>query len=110
VQVHVDGSMCGVSIGRRGPMHRQSLLRAFAKKARQRECLPLVDLSHVQPLRITTNQQAIIDVFRVINRYVSNLAPMSGVFFPDRPAPVIRNITRPRLIGSATASRPSMPH
>ena len=39
---------------------------------------------------ITTNQAAIINLFRVINRYVGNLAPMPGVF-PDYPAPVIRN-------------------
>ena len=38
---------------------------------------------------ITTNQAAIINLFRVINRYVGNLAPMPGVF-PDYPAPVIR--------------------
>jgi hypothetical protein len=31
---------------------------------------------------ITTNQAAIITLFRVINRYVGNLAPMPGVF-PD---------------------------
>jgi putative SOS response-associated peptidase YedK len=39
---------------------------------------------------ITTNQEAIQRLFRVINRYVGNLAPMPGVF-PDYPAPVIRN-------------------
>jgi hypothetical protein len=39
---------------------------------------------------ITTNQAAIIALFRVVNRYVGNLPPMSGVF-PDYPAPVIRN-------------------
>jgi putative SOS response-associated peptidase YedK len=39
---------------------------------------------------ITTNQAAIIALFRVINRYVGNLAPIPGVF-PDYPAPVIRN-------------------
>ena len=39
---------------------------------------------------ITTNQEAILRLFRVINRYVGNLAPMPGVF-PDYPAPVIRN-------------------
>ena len=39
---------------------------------------------------ITTNQEAIIRLFRVINRYVGNLAPMPGVF-PDYPAPVVRN-------------------
>jgi putative SOS response-associated peptidase YedK len=39
---------------------------------------------------ITMNQAAIIALFRVMNRYVGNLPPMSGVF-PDYPAPVIRN-------------------
>jgi hypothetical protein len=39
---------------------------------------------------ITTNQAAIVALFRVVNRYVGNLAPMPGVF-PDYPAPVIRN-------------------
>jgi putative SOS response-associated peptidase YedK len=37
---------------------------------------------------ITTNQAAIIALFRVLN--VGNLPPMPGVF-PDYPAPVIRN-------------------
>jgi putative SOS response-associated peptidase YedK len=39
---------------------------------------------------ITTNEAAIIALFRVINRYVGNLPPMPGVF-PDYPAPVVRN-------------------
>jgi putative SOS response-associated peptidase YedK len=39
---------------------------------------------------ITTNQAAIITLFRVMNRYVGNLPPMPGVF-PDYPAPVVRN-------------------
>jgi putative SOS response-associated peptidase YedK len=39
---------------------------------------------------ITTNQQAILALFRMINRYEGNLPPMPGVF-PDCPAPVIRN-------------------
>src|SRR3954451_25410750 len=39
---------------------------------------------------ITTNQAAIIALFRLLNRYVGNLAPMPGVF-PDYPAPVVRN-------------------
>jgi len=39
---------------------------------------------------ITTNQAAIIALFRVVNRYVGNLPPMPGVF-PDYPAPVVRN-------------------
>src|SRR6476620_6483123 len=42
------------------------------------------------PYSITTNQAAIIALFRVVNRYFSNLAPITGVF-PDYPAPVIRN-------------------
>jgi hypothetical protein len=37
---------------------------------------------------ITTNQEAIIRLFRKVNRYVGNLAPMPGVFL-DYPAPVI---------------------
>ncbi len=36
---------------------------------------------------ITTNQAAIAALFRVVNRYVGNLAPMPGVF-PDYPAPL----------------------
>jgi putative SOS response-associated peptidase YedK len=39
---------------------------------------------------ITTNQEAIRALFRVINRYVSNRSPRPGVF-PDYPAPVVRN-------------------
>jgi putative SOS response-associated peptidase YedK len=39
---------------------------------------------------ITTNQAAIIALFRVINRYVGNSRADAGVF-PDYPAPVVRN-------------------
>jgi putative SOS response-associated peptidase YedK len=39
---------------------------------------------------ITTNQAAIIVLFRVVNWYVGNLPPMPGVF-PDYPAPLVRN-------------------
>jgi putative SOS response-associated peptidase YedK len=39
---------------------------------------------------ITTNQVAISALFRVVNRYVGNLAPMPGVF-PDYKAPIVRN-------------------
>ena len=39
---------------------------------------------------ITTNQEAIRALFRVINRYVGNLPSMPGVF-PNYPAPVVRN-------------------
>jgi hypothetical protein len=50
-----------------------------------------VNWTHVQSLLcITTNQAAIAALFRVVNRYVGNLAPMPGVF-PDYPAPVVRN-------------------
>jgi putative SOS response-associated peptidase YedK len=38
---------------------------------------------------ITTNQEAIQRLFRVMNRYVGNLPPMTGVF-PGYPAPVVR--------------------
>ena len=39
---------------------------------------------------ITTNQAAIVALFRVVNQYVGNLPAMPGVF-PDYPAPVVRN-------------------
>ena len=38
---------------------------------------------------ITTNQDAIRRLFRVVNSHVGNLPPMPGVF-PDYPAPIIR--------------------
>ncbi|MEH2506794.1 putative SOS response-associated peptidase YedK [Bradyrhizobium sp. AZCC 1578] len=40
---------------------------------------------------ITTNQEAIRALFRVMNRYIGNLQAMPGVF-PDYPAPVVRNV------------------
>ena len=43
---------------------------------------------------ITTNQTAIIALFRVVNRYVGNLAPMPGVF-PDHRAPIVRKARPP---------------
>jgi putative SOS response-associated peptidase YedK len=63
---------------------------------------------------ITTNQAAIIALFRVMNRYVGNLAPMPGVF-PDYPAPVIRNADAEREMvmmrwgHAATATRRRFP-
>ena len=39
---------------------------------------------------ITTNQESIRVLFRVMNRYVGNLAPIPGTF-ADYPAPVVRN-------------------
>jgi putative SOS response-associated peptidase YedK len=38
---------------------------------------------------ITTNQAAVIALFRVINRYVGNLPPMPGVF-PGRELAMMR--------------------
>jgi putative SOS response-associated peptidase YedK len=50
---------------------------------------------------ITTNQAAIIALFRVINRYVGNLPPMPGMF-PDYPAPIVRNVGADRELTDAT--------
>jgi nucleotidyltransferase/DNA polymerase involved in DNA repair len=49
---------------------------------------------------INTNQAAIIALFRVMNRYVGNLAPMPGVF-PDYKAPIVRNGTEGRELTTA---------
>jgi hypothetical protein len=54
---------------------------------------------------ITTNQEAIRQLFRVINRYVGNLPPMPGVF-PDYPDTCRlqlwdRTGTRPDALGHA---------
>lgn len=55
---------------------------------------------------ITTNQAAIIALFRVVNRYVGNLAPMPGVF-PDYRAPVVRNGADGRELATARWGMPS---
>jgi putative SOS response-associated peptidase YedK len=55
---------------------------------------------------ITTNQAAIIALFRVVNRYVGNLAPMPGVF-PDYKAPILRNGTEGRELATARWGMPS---
>jgi putative SOS response-associated peptidase YedK len=55
---------------------------------------------------ITTNQAAIIAMFRVMNRYVGNLAPMPGVF-PDYPAPIVRNGADGRELAMARWGMPS---
>ena len=47
---------------------------------------------------ITTNQEAIHALFRVVDRYVGNLQPMPGVF-PDYPAPVVRGSAAARAVG-----------
>ncbi|MEH2560599.1 putative SOS response-associated peptidase YedK [Bradyrhizobium sp. AZCC 2289] len=55
---------------------------------------------------ITTNQAAIIALFRVVNRYVGNLAPMPGVF-PDYQAPIVRNGPDGRELATARWGMPS---
>ena len=55
---------------------------------------------------ITTNQAAIIALFRVVNRYVGNLAPMPGVF-PDYQAPIVRNGADGRELATARWGMPS---
>src|SRR6202022_2083577 len=57
---------------------------------------------------ITTNQAAIIALFRVINRYVGNLPPMPGVY-PDYPAPVVRNAADDRELTSRRWGMPPPP-
>ena len=49
---------------------------------------------------ITTNQAAISALFRVVNRYVGNLAPMPGVF-PDYKAPIVRTGAEGRELATA---------
>ena len=57
---------------------------------------------------ITTNQAAIIALFRVINRYVGNLPPMPGVF-PDYPAPVVRSAGNERELTMMRWGMPPSP-
>src|SRR5437763_10654954 len=57
---------------------------------------------------ITTIQEAIRALFRVINRYVGNLAPMPGVF-PDYPAPVVRNTDTCRELSMMRLGMPPPP-
>jgi putative SOS response-associated peptidase YedK len=58
---------------------------------------------------ITTNQEAIGALFRVMNRYVGNLAPMPGVF-PDYKAPIVRNGAVRRELALARWGMPSSQH
>ena len=55
---------------------------------------------------ISTNQAAISALFRVVNRYVGNLAPMPGVF-PDYTAPIVR--TGAEVAKRARQTRPDLP-
>jgi len=57
---------------------------------------------------ITTNQAAIIALFRVMNQHVGNLPPMPGVF-PDFPAPVVRNAGIDREMGTMRWGMPPPP-
>jgi putative SOS response-associated peptidase YedK len=57
---------------------------------------------------ITTNQAAIIALFRVMNRYVGNLPPMP-VVFPDYPAPVVRNAGAERELTMMRWGMPTPP-
>jgi putative SOS response-associated peptidase YedK len=57
---------------------------------------------------ITTNQAAIAALFRVVNRYFGNLAPMPGVF-PDFPAPVVRNTETGRELSMMRWGMPPPP-
>ena len=47
-----------------------------------------------------------IALFRVVNRYVGNLAPMPGVF-PDYQAPIVRNGADGRELATARWGMPS---
>ncbi|MET4476523.1 putative SOS response-associated peptidase YedK [Bradyrhizobium sp. F1.13.3] len=55
---------------------------------------------------ITTNQAAISELFRVVNRYVGNLPPMPGVF-PDYTAPIVRTGADGRELATARWGVPS---
>ncbi len=55
---------------------------------------------------ITTNQAAISELFRVVNRYFGNLAPMPGVF-PDYNAPIVRTGAEGRELATARWGMPS---
>jgi putative SOS response-associated peptidase YedK len=55
---------------------------------------------------ITTNQAAISALFRVLNRYVGNVAPMPGVF-PDYTAPIVRTGAEGRKLATARWGMPS---
>src|SRR5216684_3675704 len=58
---------------------------------------------------ITTNQAAISALFRVVNRYVGNLATMPGVF-PDYKAPIVRAGADGRELATARWGMPSSQH
>jgi putative SOS response-associated peptidase YedK len=55
---------------------------------------------------ITTNQAAIMALFRVVNRYIGNLPAMTSVF-PDYRAPIVRTGTNCRELVTARWGMPS---
>ncbi|MDA9477894.1 hypothetical protein XI03_26125 [Bradyrhizobium sp. CCBAU 65884] len=55
---------------------------------------------------ITTNQAAILALFRVVNQYAGNLPPMPGVF-PDYKAPIVRTGADGRELALARWGMPS---
>jgi putative SOS response-associated peptidase YedK len=57
---------------------------------------------------VTTNQEAIIRLFRVMNRYIGNLPPMPAVF-PDWEAPVVRNLEGTRELTTMRWGMPNPP-
>ncbi len=63
----------------------------------------------MQPLFDHDHQAAISALFRVVNRYVGNLAPMPGVF-PDYKAPIVRNGSEGRELATARWGMPSSAH
>ncbi|MCP1773671.1 putative SOS response-associated peptidase YedK [Bradyrhizobium japonicum] len=64
------------------------------------------DLTMCNLYSITTNQAAISALFRLVNRYVGNLAPMPGVF-PDYKAPIVRTGADGRELVTARWGMPS---
>jgi hypothetical protein len=82
---------------------RAGAIRYSQRQIRTKRAEPMCNL-----YSITTNQEAIRALFRVINRYVGNLPPMPGVF-PDYPAPVIRNTDQGREMVLMRWSMPPPP-
>jgi hypothetical protein len=79
------------------------LLKHWPRDCRDARCPPKCAI-----YRIITNQEAIRAPFRVMNRYVGNLAPMP-VLFPDYPAPVVRNACAERELVTMRRGMPPPP-
>jgi hypothetical protein len=63
----------------------------FLDAARRALSVMPAPVRELRTMLVTTNQEAIRALFRVVNRYVGNSSPMPGVF-PDYPPPVVRNV------------------